>query len=149
MRLLVKPELYRAPAIVRDLTALCGDDWADTLPVLAAAQLYAEIVATAAEGDGSGLIAHAYTRYLGDLSGAQFLRRSLQRQLELPDDTLGFFDFPLIPDHTAFKADYRTALDHAGRELAGTGTVVAAALQAFQCNIDLSEAVQAAAAPAI
>jgi heme oxygenase len=35
----------------------------------------------AAEGDGTRLIAHAYTRYLGDLSGGQILQRLLARSL--------------------------------------------------------------------
>ena len=75
--------LDRAPAIESDLVALCGAHWSHDIPLLAAGDLYARRIAKAAEGDGTRLIAHAYTRYLGDLSGGQILQRLLARSLEL------------------------------------------------------------------
>ena len=76
---------------------------------------YAGADTKAAEGDGARLIAHAYTRYLGDLSGGQILQRLLARSLELRPSELSFYDFPRFSDLDALKADYRKALDQRRR----------------------------------
>ena len=80
-------------AIEADLVALCGAHWSQGIPLLAAGELYARRIAKAAEGDGTRLIAHAYTRYLGDLSGGQILQRLLARSLDLQPSELSFYDF--------------------------------------------------------
>lgn len=139
---IVFPELERAPPIAADLDALAGPEWETRLPVLPQAEEYAARVVL---DEGPGLIGHAYARYLGDLSGAQFMRRALVRTLGLGASEQGFFDFPGIQDADAFKSGYRAALDAAGAELADPEVVVAAACSAFSCNIAVSEAVLAAA----
>ena len=108
---LVDYRLDRAPAIEADLVALCGERWSQGIPLLAAGELYARRIAKAAEGDGTRLIAHAYTRYLGDLSGGQILQRLLARSLDLRPSELSFYDFSRFSDLDALKADYRQALD--------------------------------------
>jgi heme oxygenase (biliverdin-producing, ferredoxin) len=133
--------LERARAIESDLVALCGD-WSRDVPLLAAGEFYAKRVAQAAAGDGMRLIAHAYTRYLGDLSGGQILRRLLTRSLELRPTELTFYDFPRFSDLDALKADYRKILDQAGSLAADPQAVVEEGAIAFSLNIDLSCAVQ-------
>jgi len=49
------------------------------------------------------LIAHAYTRYLGDLSGGQILKRLAQRNYGLKSDGTNFYDFPLVSNMKVFK----------------------------------------------
>jgi heme oxygenase len=142
---LAQYRLDRAPAIESDLRALCGAGWSNDLPLLAAGDVYAQRVAKAAQDDGSRLIAHAYTRYLGDLSGGQILQRLLARSPGLQAAELTFYDFPRFPDLDALKADYRKALDHAGVVAADRHAVVEEAAIAFSLNIDLSCAVQVAA----
>jgi heme oxygenase len=142
---LAQYRLDRAPAIESDLLALCGTRWSEDLPLLAAGDLYAQRVAKAVEGDGSRLIAHAYTRYLGDLSGGQILQRLLARSPGLQPAELTFYDFPRFSDLDALKVDYRKALDHAGIVATDRRAVVEEAAIAFSLNIDLSCAVQAAA----
>ena len=67
--------LARTLAIECDLAALCGERWVEDIPLLAAGEnIYAKRVAHVADGDSMRLIAHAYTRYLGDLSGGQHPR---------------------------------------------------------------------------
>lgn len=141
---LAQYRLDRAPAIEADLLALCGERWSDDIPLLAAGDLYAQSVAKASEGDGSRLIAHAYTRYLGDLSGGQILKRLLARSPGLQPAELTFYDFPRFSDLDALKTEYRKALDHAGVVAADRSAVVEEAAIAFSLNIDLSCAVQAA-----
>jgi heme oxygenase len=134
----------RATAIEADLVSLCGERWSQDVPLLAAGELYAARIAKAAEGDGAQLIAHAYTRYLGDLSGGQILQRLLARSLQLRPPELTFYDFPRFSDLEALKADYRRALDRAGTSFADGDAIVEEGALAFSHNIALSCAVQAA-----
>lgn len=140
---LTRFRLGRAPAIEADLAALCGPGWEREIPLLGAGDIYARRVAKAAEGDGMRLIAHAYTRYLGDLSGGQILQRLLTRSLDLKPNELTFYDFPQFSDLAALKAEYRNALDAAGALATDPQVVVEEGAIAFSLNIDLSCAVQA------
>ncbi len=135
--------LYRTDAISEDLVRLGGARWPDDLPLLAAGADYAKAVEAVAGGDGAGLIGHAYTRYLGDLSGGRILARLLAARLDLGPADLAFHAFPDIPDPDAFKDAYRAALDAAGRVLARPDRVIEAACTGFRLNIAVSEAVQA------
>jgi heme oxygenase (biliverdin-producing, ferredoxin) len=135
--------LDRASALESDLMALCGERWSQHVPLLAAGELYAKRITKAAESDGTRLIAHAYTRYLGDLSGGQILQRLLSRSLELQPSELSFYDFPRFSDLDALKSDYRQALDQAGTFAADPQIVVEEGAIAFALNIDLSCAIKA------
>lgn len=134
--------LDRASAIDADLIELCGRRWSHDIPLLAAGEIYASRIAKVAAGDGARLIAHAYTRYLGDLSGGQILQRLLAQSLELRPSELSFYDFPRFSDLAALKADYRKALDQSGALAADSHGVVEEGAIAFSLNIDLSCAVQ-------
>lgn len=137
-------ETARAAALVADLEALHGPSWPD-LVVLPEARAYAAAVEDAAQGDGARLLAHAYTRVLGDLSGGQMLAMLLARTLGLGADALQFAHFPGIADLAAFKAAYRARLDELGALVERPERVVAAAILAFEHNISVSLAVAAAA----
>ncbi len=141
------PAVYRAGAIEADLRALYGRLWADMLPLLPAGRRYAQRIDIVAGGDGTRLIAHVYTRYLGDLNGGQILKRLLSQSLGLGSDALSFFDFPDVPDMVRFKTDYRNAIDRAAGEIANIGPVIEEAATAFDLNIQVSEAVQQAVVP--
>jgi len=134
----------RALTIESDLVALCGERWNHDIPLLAAGEIYASRIAQVTEGDGGGLIAHAYTRYLGDLSGGQILQRLLARSLQLRPSELSFYDFSRFSDLDALKADYRKALELAGTLALDTRAVIEEGAAAFSLNIDLSRAVQSA-----
>ena len=144
MGLLSRYRLARAPAIECDLLALCGDRWRRDIPMLIAGEFYAHRIMHAAQGDGTRLIAHAYTRYLGDLSGGQILRQLLVRSLDLRSAELTFYDFPGVSDPDTLKSDYRRALDQAGAFATEPQAVVEEGAIAFSLNIDLSCAVQEA-----
>ena len=135
--------LDRASALESDLVELYGQRWKQDLPLLVAGKAYAGRVAEAADGDGTRLIAHAYTRYLGDLSGGQILRRLLTQSLALRSAQLSFYDFPNCPDLDALKATYRNALNSAGAHAADAEAIVEEGAFAFSLNIALSCAVEA------
>lgn len=58
---------------------------------------------------GGSLVAHHYTRYLGDLSGGQAIGRVLDRAFGLAGAGLSFYDFPMRPK--PYKDGYRALLD--------------------------------------
>jgi oxygen-independent coproporphyrinogen III oxidase len=84
------------------------------------------------------LIAHAYTRYLGDLSGGQRLKTIIREALALPpgSGTL-FYEFAAIatPEaQRAFKERYRQTLDQLPLDAATIDRIVAEANHAFALN---------------
>jgi heme oxygenase len=138
--------LERSPALESDLVALCGGSFAG-IPLLPEGQAYAQRIDACAEGDGARLIAHAYTRYLGDLNGGQILKRLLMKKPGLQPGELAFYDFPDAHDLSSLKNAYRDALDAAGMGVADPQAVIDEGAVAFQHNIDLSWAVQNALQP--
>ncbi len=146
VRCVARRELYRSAALASDLSQIIGSDWAGTLPLLPAGEAYALRIAAAARGDGVRLIAHAYTRYLGDLSGGQVLKCLLGRSLGLAPQELSFYEFPKIADAEKFKKDYKTTLDETAAALAESEPIIVEAIAAFELNIAVSEAVQQASA---
>ena len=129
---LALPTLYRAPALAADLRALFTATPADAPPVPAAVA-YAAHLNALTDTDPARLVAHAYTRYLGDLSGGQILRGAAARLLGVADDGpgLAFYDFPAVPDLNACKADLRARLDALPLAPAGAAALVAEARGAF------------------
>lgn len=135
-------DLFRAPALERDLEAIAGVRWREVLALLPEGKQYADRVAAAAAGNGERLLAHAYVRYLGDLSGGQVLARLLARSLALRPQELSFYSFPAVADAALFKTDFRRCLGAAGL-LVDRTAVIEEAVAVFQLNIELSEAVKA------
>jgi heme oxygenase len=62
-------------------------------------------------GTGGELLAHHYTRYLGDLSGGQAIGRILDRTFDLDGAGIAFYDFPAIPKPKPYKDAYRARVD--------------------------------------
>nr|WP_278260162.1 biliverdin-producing heme oxygenase [Nocardioides convexus] len=84
---------------------------------------------------GGLLLAHHYTRYLGDLSGGQVIGRALQRTFDLPEDTgVAFYDFPLIPKPKPYKDAYRARIDGLGLSPADVDRVVEEVKVVFGLN---------------
>lgn len=137
------PALFRAPALERDLATLAGSDWPRTIALLPEGKRYAEVATAASFGAGHRLLAHAYTRYLGDLSGGQVIGRLLGRSLGMSEEALSFYRFAAIEDADAFKRDFRRALD-AASPLVDGAAIVEEAVMAFELNIALSEAIRRA-----
>ncbi len=76
-----------------------------------AATAYVDRIRAAAEWGGL-LLAHHYTRYLGDLSGGQVIGRMLQRTFDLPEgEGVHFYEFTEIPKPKPYKDAYRARLD--------------------------------------
>lgn len=132
-RSLVFAELTRTPAIEADLAHLFGADWAANIDILPATQRYA----TAILASGASLpayAAHAYTRYLGDLSGGQIIKRMVQRHYGLGEEGVSFYTFTDIPKAKPFKDLYRERLDSLELSASEIDHAVAHAQGAFELN---------------
>lgn len=111
-------ELVRLPALEHDLQFLLGDGWREQIAAVPATEAYvARIREIAAESWVPGIIAHHYTRYLGDLSGGQAISRLVARQHGFERDGVAFYDFAELGPIPHFKKRYREALDVLGTEL--------------------------------
>jgi heme oxygenase len=100
--------LARSTRLADDLVHLHGPAWADELPLAGAAVAYAGRLRARAP---AALVAHAYVRYLGDLSGGQVLARLVSRIYALTGGAgTRFYDFGGVGDADALKQDLRTAL---------------------------------------
>ncbi|MBL3699163.1 DUF2470 domain-containing protein [Leucobacter luti] len=110
--------LVRMPALEADLLHLVGADWRERIsPVPATAAYAARIREIADEGWAAGIVAHHYTRYLGDLSGGQMIARRVAKQHELSSEGIEFYDFTDLGSIADFKTGYRAALDALGERL--------------------------------
>ncbi|MFF7968060.1 heme oxygenase (biliverdin-producing) [Streptomyces sp. NPDC007903] len=109
----LRPELRRVAELERDLRHLLGEDWRDRVAPLPATERYAARITEVAASWPAGYVAHHYTRYLGDLSGGQVIRRIAERTwgLESKGDGVRFYVFAGIDNPAAFKREYRALLD--------------------------------------
>lgn len=99
------PGLERLSAIEADLHC-----WCDGLPGAfnsPAAESYRHRLESI--DNGAALLAHHYTRYLGDLSGGQVISRTLDRVFNLGGTGLALYSFPMPPKR--YKDSYRNRLD--------------------------------------
>ncbi len=105
------PELYRNEAIEHDLERLAGMDWRDDHLLIASTIVYTRHLQDLAENAPELVGAHAYTRYLADLSGGKIQRKVLSEQYGIGDDALTAYRFDRIDDEGAFVRDYLRAID--------------------------------------
>ena len=134
----ITSKLTRLPALEADLEYLIGADWRARIAPVPTTERYVErIREIQATGWAGGFVAHHYTRYLGDLSGGQFIGKLMSRQFELGTNGIGFYVFDEIADPAAFKDVYREQLDAAPWDAVEAERVIDEVLYAYQLNTDL------------
>ncbi|MFG1695470.1 heme oxygenase (biliverdin-producing) [Nonomuraea sp. NPDC049309] len=135
----VFPELYREAALERDLATVYGPGWRDRIaPSEPTRALVARIREVA--GWPGGYVAHHYTRYLGDLSGGQFIRMELQKIYGYgKGGGVDFYVFDELGSLPRFKTEYRARLDALGEELdeAERQRMIAEVRLAYRLNTDV------------
>lgn len=136
-----RPELRRAEALARDVAVLAGRPDPGAVPALAAGRRYVERIEQVAPTAPELLIAHAYVRHLGDLSGGQIVRRLLVRAPGIGPDAVRSFEFPDLADLDRARNEYRAALDRVGMHLTDWTAVLEEACEAFRLTIALAEEV--------
>jgi heme oxygenase len=135
-----KAVLFRGAALERDLDRLHGPGWADDIALVPAAADYAERLRTLAADAPALLAAHAYVRYLGDLSGGQTLARLIAGHLGLAaGEAVDFYDFGPADQVAAMKRDFRAGLDSLADDEALAQALVDEACAAFARHKPLFE----------
>ena len=130
-----EPALARTDALAADLLALHGPDWADSFALEPAAARYARRLHEIDATQPAMLLAHAYVRYLGDLSGGQMLRRIVSEGMDLPaHGGTAFYDFGEPSETRALTQAFRAGLDKVVVDAASADALVAEAVLAFQLH---------------
>ncbi len=135
--LFISEKLTRLPALEADLAFLLGDDWRAQITPLPTTERYVARIEEVGTTWPGGFVAHHYTRYLGDLSGGQFIGKIMARQFGFETNGIGFYIFDEIADPKAFKDVYREQLDAAPWDAAEQERVIDEVLRAYQFNTDL------------
>jgi len=139
--------LRRADALLSDLRYYTGTPASETLdlgPMSPAAQQYVDRIHKLAKDDPHLVLAHAYTRYLGDLSGGQILAKAAGKAYNLPEGQgAAFYKFENVgvrpADLKAFKKAYRSSLDALQVSTTQADDIVHEANMAFLLNILIFE----------
>ncbi len=146
---LYDPRLFRTAALARDLDALHGPGWTGSISILPACQAYRLRLQHLASHQPELLLAHAYVRYLGDLSGGQQLKRIVSRSLALPAGLVGiaFYDFGDAAQTAALTAQFRQQLAQVPADVRTRDRIVTEAQDAFGRHRQLFEQLAATGLP--
>ena len=131
-------ELNRKKSLEQDLSYYFGSNWREQITPSPAAQAYVQHIREVSASQPELLVAHSYTRYLGDLSGGQILKKIAQRAMNLSGkEGTAFYEFPEISDEKAFKDRYRSALNELAVDEATADRIVDEANATFGMNMKL------------
>ena len=131
-------ELNRIEQLKMDVRYYYGPNWRAIIAPSESAVQYVERVHEVADKDPYLMVAHHYTRYLGDLSGGQILKGIAEKALKLSNgEGLKFYEFDKIDDKKEYKNKYRTALDNLPLDQGQIDAIITEANYAFKLNMDL------------
>lgn len=131
------PELERVPALEADLEHLLGADWRDRVSPSPATRTYVARIEQMADHP-AGFVAHHYTRYMGDVSGGQFIRRIAAKAYGLADDAgVAFYVFDSLGSLPKFRSGYRERLDSLDLDEATASFLVQETRLAYQLNTEV------------
>jgi heme oxygenase (biliverdin-producing, ferredoxin) len=137
------PELNRRTALQSDLADWDGPDWRARSAPSPATNMYTGRLAALAGTTPELLVAHAYVRYLGDLSGGQLLGPTIAGALGAGGRGAAFYAFPAIGDIDAFKRRYRAGLDAVPLDETHGDRIVAEAVHAFTMHESMFQELEA------
>lgn len=148
------PSLRRTAALEEDMEYYYGADWcraSGVKPSRATKKYVARIEELAADPEKAYLlVAHQYTRYLGDLFGGQMMGGMATRSLGLDAGKgVSFYDFPEISDKKAFIEDWYKTLNSFGFTEEQEKAIVDEANFVFALNIELFEELEGSAFSAV
>jgi heme oxygenase len=134
-------ELNRCGALELDLEFYFGSNYKveikryeSSIPL----QNYIQRIHHVGQHEPELLVAHTYTRYLGDLSGGQILKKATARAYGLRNGMgTRFYDFEAISDHKKFKDMYRQLLNDLPVDFELASRIVDEANSAFIYNTEL------------
>lgn len=140
------PELNREANLAEDLAFYYGDNWQEQITPSDAGWVYVDRLKKISNSEPALLVAHAYVRYMGDLSGGQGLKSIVRSALELPSDRgTKFYEFDSFASRgaiKAFKGRYRDALNSLPVDNELIENIVAEANTAFALNRNVMHALE-------
>ncbi len=143
-------QLNRQRTLEQDLSFYYGANWKEQIVLSQAGEAYVKRIREISNSSPELLIAHSYTRYIGDLSGGQILKNIAQRAMNLADgEGVAFYEFKDIPDEKQFKATYRQALNDMPIDDATGDRIVDEANAAFGMNMKLFQEMEGSLIKAI
>ena len=150
VRALDYPQLRRRAALEEDMAYYFGADWRETVRPSAATRKYVARVEQVARDEPYLLIAHMYTRYLGDLFGGQMMGGMARRSLNL-DKALGtkFYEFDDIPQTKDFIEAWYSQLNLLELTDAQKEKIVDEGNEVFRLNIEVFEELEGNPAQAL
>ena len=135
---MIFPELERTQKLEEDLAFYYGDNWRNEIAASPEGEKYVTRLREISSTHPALLVAHAYVRYMGDLSGGQSLRNITRSALDLPPDKgTGLHEFdqlPTVETRRAFKMLYRDALNSLPVDAETIEAIVAEANEVFALN---------------
>jgi len=104
--------LFRTAALADDLARVHGPRWSEEIVLVDAAWQYAAHLRQLTQAQPQALAAHAYVRYLGDLSGGQVLARVVTGMFGLrAGGGVRFYDFGTPAETRQLAQDLRSGLN--------------------------------------
>nr|YP_009312907.1 Heme oxygenase [Helminthora furcellata]SCW21161.1 Heme oxygenase [Helminthora furcellata]SCW24021.1 Heme oxygenase [Helminthora furcellata] len=132
------PELNRKSSLETDLLYYYGSNWENEIIASEATQIYVKRIHEVGINQPELLVAHAYTRYMGDLSGGQILKKIAQSAMNLSNGNgTAFYDFEEITDDSKFKNHYRSQLNSIPVNQEQISDIIAEANIAFTLNMKM------------
>lgn len=139
-------ELNRKAKIEQDLEYYFGENWRSEIVATEAGKRYVNRIKEVAQTEPSLLVAHAYVRYLGDLSGGQGLKTIIRKAFNLPEHKgVGLHEFDALPtrdEQVAFKIKYRDALNDLEIDDVLADKIVAEANTVFRLNCNVMHSLE-------
>lgn len=150
VRALDDDELRRLASLRRDLAYFYGPDWESQLVPSPATKKYVARIEEIAAVSPYLLIAHQYTRYLGDLFGGQMMGGMATRSLKLQDNQgVDFYTFDDIASVSNFITDWYSRLNALNLTEAQVQEIVDEANLVFDFNIGIFQELEGSATSAI
>lgn len=151
VRKLDMPELRRVPSLELDMEYYFGKDWRSTVAPSSGAAKYAARIREIAQGDKPYLlVAHQYTRYLGDLFGGQMMGSMATKTLNLEGGQgIAFYRFEDIPNTKDFITKWYSELNSLPLTAAQKQEIVDEANYVFTLNIELFDELEGSPVDAV
>jgi len=133
--------LNRTDKLAQDLRYYYGVMWRDLAKPSKATEEYVKRIKVIAQQSPYLLVAHHYTRYMGDLSGGQILSNIAKKALNLTTEGLKFYEFD-IPNMKEYKDKYRQTLNDLNMSDVQISMLIDEANYAFKLNMLLFDELQ-------
>jgi len=139
-------ELRRVDALREDMDYFYGTAWENEIQPSKAAKKYADRVIEIAKDKPRLLIAHQYTRYLGDLFGGQMMGSMAIKSLDLNEEKgTAFYTFNDIDNTTDFITMWYRKLNSLDLTEQEKEEIVDEANYVFALNIEILEELEGSA----